>query len=79
MIVSTAICAATHADNPFWVGHLIVTYTDSWRHLVRDGSGDDHYVRLARGRAEDNAQPILIVSRHRSVHHLYATASKTET
>lgn len=44
----------------FW--HLIVHSSQRWRHLVRQGTGDDHDVRLSRRGSEDDAQSVLVVA-----------------
>ena len=76
VVVPSSIGAAAHADDPFGVGHLVVALADGGGHLVADGAGDDHDVGLARGGPEDDAQAVLVVSRHGRVHHLDAAAGE---
>src|SRR5271165_748824 len=38
-----------HRDDPFRFGHLVVNSLYGKSHLVGDGTGHDHYVRLPRG------------------------------
>ena len=42
--------------------HLIVDLSECGGHLVGERAGDDHDVRLARGRTEDDADAILVVA-----------------
>lgn len=74
VVVSAPIGATAHAYHPFWIRHLVVALAHCRRHLVRNGPGDDHHVSLAGRRSEDDAQPVLVVSRHGGVHHLDAAA-----
>jgi len=78
MIVTAAVGARSHADDPAGLGHLIVHLSQSGRHLVGQSSGDNHHVRLTGGRAENDSQAILIVSWGGEVHHLDGTAGQTE-
>src|SRR3989304_6220727 len=39
--------AGAHGDDPLGVRHLLVQQLDRGRHLLGDGAGDDHHVRLA--------------------------------
>jgi hypothetical protein len=45
--------AIAHRDDPFGLGHLVVERLDGLRHLLVDGAGDDHQIRLARRGPED--------------------------
>ena len=78
MIVSSTIGTATHANDPFWVRHLVVTLAHSWRHLVGNSTCDDHCVRLSWGCSKYNTKSVLIVSRHGGMHHFDTTASQTK-
>jgi hypothetical protein len=64
VVISSTIGTAAHADHPLGIRHLVVKQPDGRRHLVADGAGDDHHIRLAWGCAEDDAQAVLVVSRH---------------
>ena len=44
VVVSATVGAATHADDPSRVGHLIVDLAKRRCHLVRQGTGDNHDV-----------------------------------
>src|SRR3970282_2130876 len=50
--------AGAHRDDLFGVGHLLVEPYQPLGHLVRDGRGDDHQVRPARGRADTGGTPV---------------------
>ncbi|KAL3952955.1 hypothetical protein ACCO45_012898 [Purpureocillium lilacinum] len=47
VVVAAAVGAAAHGDDPAGVGHLIVDLAQGGGHLVGEGAGDDHDVRLA--------------------------------
>jgi hypothetical protein len=64
MIVTSAIRAAAHANNPFRIRHLIVAEPDRWRHLVRYGAGHDHNISLPWRCTEDDAESVLVISWH---------------
>lgn len=63
VVVSTAVRAAAHRDDPSRVRHLVVHLAKSRSHLVRECPGHDHHVGLARGRSEDYTEAILVVAR----------------
>lgn len=48
VIISTAVCAATHANHPSWIRHLVVHLPQCRRHFVCECSRHNHHVRLAR-------------------------------
>jgi hypothetical protein len=79
MVVSTSIRAASHTDHPLRVRHLIVAHPQRRCHLVREGSSNNHDICLTRRGAEDDAQTVLVVAGHRSVHHLDAAAGEGES
>lgn len=56
--------------------HLVVHLSECGRHLVGEGTSNDHHVGLTRTCSEHNAQAILVVSRRGHVHHLYSAARK---
>lgn len=74
VIVSSAVGARPHADDPAGLGHLIVAESDGRRHLVGDCASDDHDVGLSRGGSEDDAQAVLVVPWHGDVHHFDTAA-----
>jgi hypothetical protein len=78
VVVAATVGAATHADDPSGLGHLIVDLAQGRGHLVGEGAGDDHDIGLTRRGTENDSQPILIVSWRRQVHHLDGTAGKTK-
>ena len=78
VVVAAAVGAGAHADDPAGVGHLVVDLAQGGRHLVGQRAGDDHHVRLARRRAEDDAQAVLVVARRGQVHHLDGAARQPE-
>lgn len=47
-------------------------------HLVGERAGDDHAVGLARGGAEDDAEPVEVVAGGARVHHLHGAAGEPE-
>lgn len=78
MVVAASVGAGAHADDPAGLGHLIVDLTQGGRHLVGEGPGDDHDVRLAGGSTENDSQAILIVARGGEVHHFHGAAGEAE-
>lgn len=78
MVVAAAVGAAAHGDDPSRVGHLVVDLAQGGGHLVGEGAGDNHDVGLAGGRAEDDAQAVLVVSRRGEVHHFDGAAGQAE-
>jgi len=78
MVVTAAVGAAAHADDPSGIGHLIVDLAQGGSHLVGEGSGDDHDVGLAGGGSEDDSETILIVAGGGEVHHLDGAAGETK-
>ena len=79
MIVAAAVGAAAHADDPAWLGHLIIDLAQGGGHLVGQGTGDDHDVGLTRGCTENDSKAILVVPRGREVHHLEGAAGEAES
>lgn len=79
MIISTAVSAAPHADDPFRLGHLVVALAKSWSHLIRNSAGNYHDVGVARRSTENDTKAILVVAGHGRVHHFNSTAGETET
>lgn len=78
VVVAAAVGAAAHADDPAGLRHLIVDLAEGGGHLVGQGAGDNHDVRLTRGGTENDSQTILVVPRGREVHHLDGAAGQTE-
>jgi hypothetical protein len=63
MVVSAAVGAGAHGDDPAGIGHLVVDLAQGRRHLVGQGTGHDHDVRLPWGGSEDDAHAVLVVPR----------------
>ena len=78
VIVAAAVRARAHRDDPARLGHLVVDLAQRRRHLVDQRAGDDHDVRLARARAEHDAEPVEVVAGRAGVHHLDRAARETE-
>ena len=78
VIVSTAIGARTHGNDPTGLRHLIVNLSESRSHLVGKSSGNNHDIGLSGRGTENDTETILIVSWGGQVHHLDGAASKTE-
>src|SRR3546814_9554794 len=70
---------STHRDDPLRIGHLVVHATQRRRHLVDQGTRDDHHVGLARAGPEDHTEPVEIQARGTRMHHLdRATRQRSE-
>src|SRR5271165_7089141 len=70
--------AGAHRDDPFRFGHLVVDSLYGKSHLVGDGTGHDHYVRLPRGESHYFcAKPRDVVTGTRGSHHLDCATGKT--
>jgi hypothetical protein len=78
VVVTSTVCTAAHADYPLRIRHLIVTLPNGWCHFVRHSPGDNHNVGLTRRSTEDDAQAVLVVSRHWGMHHLDAAACQAK-
>lgn len=78
VVVTATVGAASHRDDPARLGHLIVDFTKSWSHLVRERAGDNDNIGLSWRGTEDDTVSIHVVSRGGDVHHLDGAASKTE-
>mmetsp|Transcript_11222 Transcript_11222/g.16379 ORF Transcript_11222/g.16379 Transcript_11222/m.16379 type:complete len:234 (-) Transcript_11222:97-798(-) len=78
VIISTTIRTGSHGNNPPRLGHLIINLPQSRRHLIRQGSGDDHDIGLTGGGTEYHTETLHIVSGGGGVHHFYSAASKSE-
>jgi hypothetical protein len=78
VVVASAVGAAAHTDDPAWLRHLIVDLSQSGGHLVGEGSGDNHNVRLTGRSTENDSEAILIVSWSGEVHHFDGAAGQTE-
>jgi hypothetical protein len=72
--------AGTHGDDPLGFGHLIVELANDGSHFLREASGDDHEVGLARRGAENfgaEARDVETGGGHR--HHFNGAAGESET
>ncbi len=78
VVVAAAVRARPHGHDPARPGHLVVDLAQDGRHLVCERPGDDHDVRLAGRRAEDDAEAVLVVARHGHVHHLDGAAREAK-
>jgi hypothetical protein len=78
VVVSTAVGAAAHGDNPSRLRHLIVDLSQGRSHLVRKSTGNNHDIGLTRRGTENNTEAILIVSWSGEMHHLDGAAGETE-
>lgn len=79
VVVAAAVGARAHGDDPARLGHLVVDLAQGGRHLVGQGAGHDHDVRLPRRGPEDDAHAVLVVPRGREVHHLQGAAGQPES
>src|SRR3954451_24102142 len=48
VVIAAAVGAASHADHPARLWHLVVHLAQRGRHLVGQRAGDDHHVALPR-------------------------------
>jgi hypothetical protein len=78
VVVTAAVGAATHGDDPSGFGHLIVDLAQGGSHLGGESAGDDHDIGLTGGGTENNSETILIISWGGKMHHFDSTAGKTE-
>jgi hypothetical protein len=58
--------------------YLIVHLSQRRCHLVRQGAGDNHDIRLTGRRSENDTETILVVSGGGHVHHFDGAASQTD-
>ena len=78
VIVTASIGAGIHRDYPPGLCHLIVDFAQCGSHFIAEGAGDNHQIGLPRARTKYHSEAVQIVTRRRSVHHLYGTASQAE-
>lgn len=78
MIITPSIRTRSHRNDPSRLRHLVIDLSQRRRHLVGQGAGDYHDVRLARGGAKDYTQAILVVAGGGEVHHFYGAAGEAE-
>ena len=78
VVVASSVGAASHADDPSWLGHLIIDLSQCGSHLVRKRARHDHNVALPWGGSEDDPQSVLVVPRGRQVHHFDGAAGESE-
>ena len=70
--------AAAHGNDVLGVRHLVVNLAQRRGHLVGQGPGNNHDVRLPRRRAENHTEPLHVVPGSRGVHHLNSAAGQAE-
>jgi hypothetical protein len=78
VVVASSVRTAAHGDDPSRLGHLVVDLSQRRGHLVCEGSGYDHDVRLSWRGTENDTEAILIVSRGGQVHHLDGAAGEAK-
>lgn len=76
MVISTTICAASHADDITWLWHLVINLPKSRRHLVGHSTCDNHNVDLSRRTAPHATKAVDVVPRANHLHHFDSAASK---
>lgn len=79
MIITAAVGARSHWDHPFWLGHLIIDFSQSWSHFIGQCAGNDDNIGLTGRSSEYDAITIHVVPRSSNVHHFYGTTSKTKS
>lgn len=78
VVVTAAVGAAAHGNDPSRVGHLIVDLAQGGSHLVGEGTGNNHDVGLTGRGTENDSKAVLVVSGCGEVHHFDGAAGKTE-
>src|SRR5690606_13545173 len=78
VIVTAAVRAGSHRDDPPGFRHLVVNLAERRSHLVHERSSHDHDVRLSGTRAEDDAETVKVVTRSTCMHHLDCAAGEAE-
>lgn len=78
MIISTAVCAASHRYHPPRMGHLIVNLPQSRCHFIRQCTSDNNNVSLSGGGSEDHTKPVHVVTWCGDVHHLHGTTREAK-
>jgi hypothetical protein len=78
VVVTSAVCATAHGNDPPRLGHLVVDLSQSRGHLVGEGAGYNHDVGLARGGSENYTKTILVVAGGGEMHHFDGTAGESE-
>src|SRR5690606_13622721 len=78
VIVAAAVGAGSHRDYPARLCHLIVDLAQGRRHLVAEGAGDDHDIRLSRTWAEDRTEAVQVIAAGGRVHHLHGTTGQAK-
>merc|ERR1719234_257312 len=57
VIITPTIGTATHAHHPTWLWHLIVDFSEGWRHLICESSCNNNDISLTGRSSEDNSIP----------------------
>ena len=78
VIVTTTVGARTHGDDPSWLWHLVVDFSQSGSHFVGECSGNDHDITLTGTGTEHDTETVLVISGGGDVHHFDGAASETE-
>src|ERR1700733_1282754 len=78
MVIAAAVGAASHADHPARLRHLVVDLAQRRRHLVGQSAGNDHHIALSRRCARDDTEAIQVIARHIGVDHLHRAAGQAE-
>jgi hypothetical protein len=70
--------AASHRDDVFRIGHLIVEELGALGHFISEGSCHDHQIRLPGRGARDSAESVDISARSSGLHQLDGAAGQAE-
>src|SRR5690606_15346424 len=79
VVVAAAVGTGAHGYDPARLCHLVVHAAQCGGHLVAQGAGHDHDVRLPRAGTKDDAELVEIVAGHAGVHHFDGTACQAES
>ncbi|MNY45493.1 hypothetical protein D3C86_1806020 [compost metagenome] len=79
MVVTTAVRAGTHGNDPARLRHLVVDLAQGRSHLVAQRAGNNHQVGLPRAGAEHlGAETAQVIARRSGMHHFNRTAGQTK-
>src|SRR5579863_7028628 len=79
VVITAAVRARAHRDDPAWLGHLVIDPAQSGRHLVHERTRHDHHIRLARARSKHYTEAIEVVAGSARMHHLDCAAGEPES